>query len=134
MINQHMEEALEAHEDAYLAARGFIAYGDKKTAETCRTSAKYWKGVWCYHATYQSAANGPSCDLIEWGLPYFTVGTTQYVVAIANIAPHGTCHLLNRTPIGKGWAIRLPSGMCHEFDDRASAEASQYWPRVGGRS
>lgn len=44
--------------------------------------------------------------------------------------PDGVFRLLDRRPIGMGFAVRLPSGMCHSFDTEAEARNSQYWPRV----
>lgn len=41
----------------------------------------------------------------------------------------GTVRLLNGTPIGKGFGVRLPSGMTHWFDDEKKARASDYWPK-----
>lgn len=35
--------------------------------------------------------------------------------------------LLDRRPIGQGFAIRLPSGMCHRFATEREARYSQYW-------
>lgn len=58
--------------------------------------------------------------------------TDSYVVdAVPSAFPGqgGTVRLLDRRPLGLGFAIRLPSGMCHAFDTREEAEASQYWPR-----
>jgi hypothetical protein len=41
----------------------------------------------------------------------------------------GTVRLLDARPLGKGFGVRLPSGMTHWFDDEDKARASNYWSR-----
>jgi hypothetical protein len=56
----------------------------------------------------------------EWG---------YYVIDFVDTRD-GRYRLLDRRPIGMGFAVRLPSGMCHSFDTEAEARNSQYWTRV----
>ena len=53
-----------------------------------------------------------------------------YVVEVKR-TQDGIYRLLNREPIGKGFAVRLPSGMVHEFPTEEAARASRYWTIAG---
>lgn len=44
----------------------------------------------------------------------------------------GTVRLLDGRPLGRGFGVRLPSGLTHWYPSREAAERSQYWPSTGG--
>lgn len=44
----------------------------------------------------------------------------------------GTVRLLDGGPLGRGFGVRLPSGMTHWFPTIDDARGSQYWPAIEG--
>lgn len=46
---------------------------------------------------------------------------------------NGVIRLINGTHIGKGFGVRLPSGMIHWYDTAEEATSGAYWPIDGAK-